>query len=45
MAGEQLRSGDDCFCDNCRKLGGVLLQGRRESIKVGECIGRPIEVY
>lgn len=45
MAGEQLRSGDDFLCDDCRKLGGLLLKERRESIEVGECIVRPIEVY
>ena len=45
MAGEQLRSGDDFLCDDCRKRGGLLLEERRESIEVGECIVRPIEVY
>jgi len=40
MAGEQLRSGDDFLCDDCRKLGGLLLEERRESIDVGECIVR-----
>ena len=45
MAGEQLRSGDDFLCDDCRKLGGLLPEERRESIEVGECIVRPIEVY
>jgi hypothetical protein len=35
MAGEQLRSGDDFLCDDCRKLEGFLLEERRESIEVG----------
>jgi hypothetical protein len=45
MAREHLCSGDDFLCDDCRKLGGLLLEERRESIEVGECIVRPIEVY
>jgi hypothetical protein len=45
MAGEQLRSGDDFLCDDCRKLRGLRLEERRESIEVGERIVRPIEVY
>ena len=45
VPGEQLRSGDDFLCDDCRKLGGLVLEKRCESIEVGECIVRPFEVY
>jgi len=45
MPREQLRSGDDFLCDDCRKLGGLVLEERCESIEVGERIVRPIEVY
>ena len=45
VPGEQLRSADNFVCDDCRNLGGLILEERRESIEVGECIVRPIEVY
>ena len=44
MPGKQLRSRDDFICDDRRELGRLTLEERCESIEVGECIGRPIEV-
>lgn len=40
MAGEQLRSGDDFLCDDCRKLGGLLLGGTPR-INRGRRVQRP----
>jgi hypothetical protein len=40
-----LRHGRGQSLTKFRKLGGLLLEERRESIEVGECIVRPIEVY
>jgi len=45
MPGQQLRSGNDFVCDDCRKLWGLVVEERRESIEVGKRIVRPIEVY
>ena len=45
MAREQLRSGDDFLCDECRKLGRIFLKKLGESIEVGERIIRPLDIY
>jgi hypothetical protein len=45
MSGENLRFRDDRLSDRRGKLGGLLVEKRRESIEVGEGIVRPFELY
>jgi hypothetical protein len=45
MSRENLRSGDDLFRDDRRKLRRLGVKKRRESIKVGEGIVRPFQIY
>ena len=45
VSGKKLRSGDDLSSDDRRKFGRLVAKKRRESIEVGQCIVRPLEVY
>jgi hypothetical protein len=45
MSGKNLRFGDDLLSHDPGELGSLLVKKRRESIEVGEGVGRPLEIY